>query len=316
MSNRIVITGGTGFIGTALSRSLTDTGYEVVVLSRKPKQHDLTGHGSIRIVDWDGCTVGDWVQEMEGAFGVINLAGENLATGRWSEEKKRRILESRTNAAQVLVRSIRQISNKPQVLIQASAIGFYGDRGDELLDESANAGGGFLADIARQWEASVQNMLSLGVRSVIVRIGVVLGDTGGMLMRILPFFRKCLGGPWGNGRQWLSWVHLSDVIGAMKFLLEKSDLKGSFNLSSPTPVQVKEFCRVLAEVLDRPAVFRVPALVLRLALGDMARELLLTGQRVMPKRLLEAGYEFQFALLSTALQDLTNRPEQVHKVDG
>lgn len=316
MSKRVVIAGGTGFIGAALSRSLADAGYEVVALSRKPKQHDGTGHGSIRILDWDGCTVGDWAMELEGAFGVINLAGENLAAGRWSEEKKRRILESRTNVGQTLVEGIKQTVNKPRVLIQASAIGFYGDRGDELLDESANAGSGFLADVAQQWEASTQNILSLGVRSVIVRIGVVLGNTGGMLMRILPVFRKCLGGPWGNGRQWLSWIHLSDVIGAMQFLLAKSDLKGCFNLSSPTPVQVKEFSRVLAEVLDRPAVLRVPALVLRLALGDMARELLLTGQRIMPKRLLEAGYEFQFAILSTALQDLTNRPEQVHKAEG
>ncbi|MBN1436383.1 MAG: TIGR01777 family oxidoreductase [Sedimentisphaerales bacterium] len=305
MSKRIVITGGTGFIGSALCRSLVDAGHNVVILSRRAQHEGDVKSEAIKIVRWDGANVGDWVTEVDGAFAIINLAGENLANGRWTAEKKERILDSRIQAGTVLLESIRQAVHKPEVWVQASAIGIYGSRGDALLDEAAGAGDGFLAEVAQQWEASVDDVCEYGVRLVVLRFGVVLGNSGGMLSHLLGVFRKGLGGPWGSGRQWLSWVHLADVIGVIRFALEDTRVDGVFNLVSPGAVQVAEFARVLGRTIHRPTIFRTPGFMLKLAFGsEMAREMLLAGQRVTAQRLLNAGYSFQFADLAEALDDL------------
>jgi hypothetical protein len=304
MSKRIIISGATGFIGRALCRELIEKGYDVVVLSRNPVKGTTLLSKSLQVVSWDARTAEGWMQYAEGAHGIINLAGENIASGRWTQERKQKILESRLAAGKAIVEAVTRVGHKPRVVIQASGIGYYGSRGDELLKETSSAGQGFLADVATQWEQTTSTVESLGVRQIIIRTGIVLGRDGGFLVRVLLPFKLFMGGYMGSGRQWLSWIHITDEVGAICFLLEKEALTGAFNLCAPHPLAAKEFFHVVGAVMGRPSWLPVPGFMLRLMLGEMAEELILSGQRAVPERLLGTGYEFRYPAAEAALREL------------
>ncbi|MDH4220055.1 MAG: TIGR01777 family oxidoreductase [Candidatus Aminicenantes bacterium] len=300
----MIITGGTGFIGRPLSQRLNNKGYEVICLTRNASTAKEKWGNRVKFVDWNGRNAMGWGGYAEGASAIINLAGDNIAAGRWNEKKKQRIIQSRLHAGEAVVKAVKSVKKKPGVVIQASAIGFYGNRGDELLDESASSGEGFLAEVTRKWEASTQDVETEGVRHVVIRTGMVLGADGGALVRLVQPFRFFLGGPVGNGEQWNSWIHLEDVTQSILFLMERSDLSGIFNLTAPQPLKNKDFCHEIGEVLGRPSWLPVPGLFLKLLFGELAKETLLSGQRVCPKRLEDSGYGFIFPEAKKALKDI------------
>lgn len=295
---RVVITGAAGFIGAALCSRLTG-GYEIVALSRNPAKAEQKLGGSARVVHWDARSGGGWEREIDGAVAVVNLAGENVGSGRWTKAKKARILDSRIDSANALVEAVGRAEKKPQIFMQASAIGYYGPRADEPLDETSPAGSGFLSSVCQQVENAARHIEQTGIRYVAIRTGVVLGLTGGALPRMILPFRFFLGGHPGPGSQWLSWISLEDETAAIEFLIKNENLTGPFNLTAPNPVTAKQFAKTLGRTLKRPAWLPIPTFALKLLLGQMAKELLLTGQRVLPTRLTEAGFEFKHQDLQT-----------------
>ncbi|MGQ9632300.1 MAG: TIGR01777 family oxidoreductase [bacterium] len=299
-----VIAGATGFIGRGLCRRLLEEGYGVIALSRDPDRGRKLLGNRVSVVGWDGRSAEGWASYADGARAIINLAGESIASGRWTQTKKRAILESRLDAGRAVVEAIKRSQKKPKVVIQASAIGYYGPRSDEMLDESSPPGMGFLAEVAQQWELSTKEAESWGVRHVIIRTGIVLGREGGVLPRLLLPFRLFVGGPLGSGRQWFSWIHLDDEVRAIRFLMEKEDLHGAFNLTAPEQLTMEDFCRVLGRAMNRPSWLSAPGFAMHLLLGEMAEEILLSGQRVVPKRLTEAGYKFLYPEVESALREI------------
>ena len=299
---RTIITGGTGLIGRALAADLVAAGHEVIVLSRQPERHTDLPAG-VRAERWDGRSATGWGELADGADAIVNLAGESLAAGRWTAERKRRIVESRVEAGRAVVAAVRAAATKPKVVIQASAVGYYGDRGAERVTEKTAQGSDFLATTAGAWEASTEPVEALGVRRAIIRTGLVLSRRGGALPRLLLPFRLFVGGPLGSGRQYWPWIHIADEVAAIRFLIEHTTASGPFNLTAPRPVTNAEFSRALGRALRRPAVLRLPGFVLRLALGEMA-DVLLTGQRAIPERLLDAGFTFRYVEVEAALADL------------
>ena len=308
---RTIILGGTGFIGQALARLLCGQGHEVVVPSRRPEKVSalfgaLFGGGPARKIvgaPFDGQTGAGWAGLITPDTAIVNLAGENIADGRWTPDKKRRILESRLDAGAAVMDAIRQAGVLPAVLVQASAVGYYGARGAEGVGEDAPPGANFLARVASRWEASTLEAEALGVRRVVVRTSMVLGR-GGALAKMLPPFRLGLGGPLGAGTQMVPWIHLDDEAGAIAFLIQTPGLSGPFNLAAPEAVDSRGFARALGRALKRPAFLPVPGFALRLLLGQMAEEVLLSGVRAEPTRLLAAGYRFRRPRLAAALADV------------
>ena len=297
---RVLLAGGTGFIGRSLVAELKAHGWEIVVLSRNPgKVADVFEAGVIGM-DWDN---GDWPDMIGPGTAIVNLAGANIAAGRWTESRKKLILNSRVNAGKRLVRAVKKSDALPDVFIQASAVGYYGPCGTTPVNEFAPSGSGFLADVTRQWEASTAELEDLGIRRCILRTGMVLGN-GGALKKMLTPFRYYVGGPVGSGFQGVSWVHMADEVGAIRFLLENESCSGPYNLTSPEPVNFRTFADTLGKVMRRPSVFPVPGFGLRLLYGEMADEILLSGQMVLPERLLKAGFRFRFPLLHDALADV------------
>ena len=292
---KIVIPGGTGQVGTLLARAFHRDGHKVIVLGRSPIQAPW---GVIR---WDPERIGDWAREIDGADAVINLAGESLAQ-RWSNRAKQRIRESRVKGTTTIARAIASLDPKPRALLSGSAIGIYGLRGDETLDEASTLGNDFLASVAKDWEAATQPAADAGIRVVKLRSGLVISPDGGALEKLLPPFRLGVGGRLGNGKQWMSWIALTDYVDAVTFLLDTASIAGPVNLVAPNPVTNEEFTRVLARVLRRPAFFHVPRAVLTLAMGEMAEATVLASQRVRPRRLLEAGFNFSLPTLEAALR--------------
>jgi len=301
---RVVITGATGFIGRALCKAL-HRDYEVIALSRDASRAAKSVGDWAKVIEWDGRTTGSWFMQANGAFAIINLAGENVASGRWNESKKAGILHSRLDSSRAVLEVIKQVDKKPTVVILASAIGYYGSRQDEKLDETSTPGKGFLANVCQRIESYAEEIEGVGVRCVVIRTGVVLGRDGGAFAKIVKPFRFFLGGYLGSGRQWFSWIHLEDEVAAIKFLMENEHLKGAFNLTAPQPVTMKEFSKILGKVMHRPARLNVPAFAARLAFGEMADEMLLSGQKVLPKRLLNTGFDFQYTNVEQALNDIT-----------
>lgn len=304
---RVVITGGTGLIGGALARHLGGAGYDAVILTRNI---DKTGSlpPGVRAHEWDGQTSEGWVSLLDEDTAIVHLAGESIAAGRWTEDRKRRIRESRMVSGKAVVEAIREAARKPRALLQSSAVGYYGPRGDEKILEGQPPGRGFLADTSVDWEASTLEAESMGVRRVLLRTGVVLAKEGGALPKMAMPFRLLAGAPLGNGRQWLPWIHIADEVGAIRFLLEREDAQGPFNLTAPQPVTNRDFGDVLERVLRRPSPlqalgFGVPEPVFRVMLGEMA-DAVLHSQRVLPSRLLQLGYLFRFPDIDSALRDL------------
>jgi len=304
-TKRIVITGGSGFIGRALSRALLARGYQVVIVSRGPSRAPAgSPDGPVpAFAHWDAASARGWGHLAGGAYGLVNLAGEDVARGRWTAQRKRLILESRLHAGQAMVEAVRQAEVKPRVFIQSSGVGYYDATEQAPIDETAPPGRGFLSGLAVRWEASTSAVEAMGVRRAIIRTGLVLGKNGGLLPRMLLPFKLFVGGSLGSGQQGFPWVHLEDAVKAIIFLLEHPEARGPFNLTAPESVSNEQFSQALAKALKRPCGMAVPAFALRLALGrEMADELLLTGCRPFPKRLLELGYMFEHPKLAEALR--------------
>ncbi len=299
-----MITGATGFVGRVLSSRLIQAGYEVTALSRNPEKNSTLLPQNTRLIKWDGHSCDQWIDCISGATALINLAGENIGTGRWTRAKKQRVLQSRLNISKAIISAVEKADPKPKALIQASGIGYYGMRGEELLDEDSSLGTGFLAEVSTQWEQSIRPIEKHGVRLAIIRLAPVLGKNGGMITRLLPPFRFFLGCVPGSGRQWFSWIHLEDVVAIIQLLIENQDTSGIFNLTAPNPLHAKQFYRLLAKLMHRPAVLRIPAFALRLILGEMADELLMADQRAIPKKLLDKGYAFKYPTAESALTEI------------
>jgi uncharacterized protein (TIGR01777 family) len=302
---RVIIPGGTGLIGRALAADLVTAGYEVVLLSRNPARvSDLPA--GVGVERWDGRTADGWGHLADGATAIVNLAGENLAGGRWTSERKQRIVRSRVDAGKAIVQAIKASVVKPGVVVQASGVGHYGPHGDEKLAETAPPGNDFGASVTLDWEASTAPIEALGVRRVILRSGVVLSTQGGALPRLMLPYRFFAGGPLGNGRQWFSWIHIADEVSAIRFLMEYPEASGPFNLSAPGATTNAEFGRALGRAMGRPSWIPVPAFAMRLLFGEMAT-VLLDGQQVVPERLLDLGFTFRFPQAEPALRDLLRK---------
>jgi uncharacterized protein len=294
----VAVSGASGMIGRALTEALERDAVEVRSLVR--------GRAGTGEISWDpvGGTVD--IAALRGVDAVVHLAGEPIGE-RWTEERKRRIMESRRDGTRTLATALASMEQPPSVLVSPSAVGYYGDRGDEILREDSGPGSDFLARVAQEWEAGLKPAEDAGIRVVRLRFGVVLSSGGGALERMLPPFRLGAGGRLGSGRQWMSWVTLDDVIGAIRFAMDRSELRGVYNTVAPEPVTNGEFTRVLGSVLGRPAFFQVPAMALRLAFGEMAEATLLASQRVDSTKLREAGYTFRHARLEEALRAVLGR---------
>lgn len=307
---RVIITGGTGMIGTPLARVLAGKGHEVIVLSRSPERVSGLPQG-VRAVRWDGKTAAGWGELADGAGAVINLAGEGAAGDsffsiRWTEDRKRRILESRVHAGKAVTEAVMKAKTRPEVLIQSSAVGYYGPHQGDTFDESEPAGSDYFARVCLDWEASTRPVEALGVRRVVVRTGIVLDASKGALPRQALPFRLFVGGPIGSGRQGYPWIHLEDEVGALLFLTENPHARGVYNLTAPDPVTNAGFGRALGKAMRRPYWMPVPAFVFRLLFGEAAT-MLLDGQMPLPARLLEAGYEFKYPQVNAALQAIYAR---------
>ncbi|HSW01883.1 MAG TPA: TIGR01777 family oxidoreductase [Sedimentisphaerales bacterium] len=299
MAKRIVISGATGFIGRTLCRELCDE-YEIVALSRDAKRAASLLGDHAQVCEWGGRTASFWSAQVDGAYAVVNLAGENVGQGRWTQAKLDSIAQSRSNGAVAVVDAVAAVKNKPAVVIQGSAVGYYGSRGDEILTESSAPGVSFLADVCRRCESIATRVEKQGVRSVAIRTGIVLGRDGGALPRLMMPFRFFLGGYVGNGKQWFPWIGLEDEVRAIRFLLENPNLQGAFNLTSPHPATLKQVVHALGQALRRPAWLRTPGLAARLAMGRMVDETLLASQRAIPQGLMDAGFQFKHSQLEAA----------------
>ncbi len=300
---RLIITGGTGLIGTALAKALAKNGDEVILLSRNPEHFHESLPTGVRLQRWDGKTATGWGDLVSKDSGIINLAGANLSSGRWTSQRKQEILLSRIQAGEAVVQAIQQAKDKPQVLLQSSAVGYYGSRGDETITEKTPAGDDFASQVTIAWEKSTGAVEQIGVRRVIIRTGVVLSQSGGALPQMLLPFRLFTGGPIANGKQWFPWIHMDDEVAAIIFLLQHPDTVGIYNLSAPYPVQNREFAQAIGKQIHRPAALPLPAIALKTMFGEMS-SILLASQRVIPQRLLEAGIEFKHPRIELALADI------------
>ncbi len=299
---KVLITGGTGLIGQALARHLADGGHQATLTSRG-EPHPA---GAAAVVGWNCESADELVPHLEAADAVVHLAGENIGAGRWTAARKRRIRDSRVRSTRALVEAVEAASRRPAVVVQGSAVGFYGPRDDEPVTEESGPGDDFLAGVCRDWEAAGAGLEPLGVRRVIVRTGVVLAAEGGVLSRMLLPFRLFAGGPVGSGRQVVPWIHVEDQVRAIAHLLASEDARGPFNLVAPGAVSNRRLASIAGRVLRRPSFVPAPALALRLLLGEMAA-LVLTGQRAEPSRLLAGGFSFRHPELEGALRDLLGR---------
>ena len=299
---KIIVAGGTGFIGEPLVRHLVARGDEVVVLSRNPAKVSA-GRG----VQWDGKSSGAWSAEVDTADAIVNLAGESIADGRWTAARKAQLLNSRIDATKALIEALRNALDKPRAMVNASAIGFYGDRGEQTLDESSPRGSGFLSDLVVHWETAARHAEKLA-RLSILRFGIVLASDGGALGKMLLPFKLGAGGPIGSGQQWMSWIDREDVLRLIAWALDTQSARGIYNATAPEPVRNREFARELGRALRRPAILPTPPFALRLALGEMADELLVAGQRVLPRHAEAEGFRFATTSVGDALARAVKSP--------
>ncbi len=299
---RVIISGGSGLIGSALGKALTAEKHEVIFLSRNPGKVKDAPAG-IQLRKWDGESAAGWQDLATGDYAIINLAGETIAQ-RWSKENKRAIRQSRVNAGKAIMDLVNAAEVKPRVLIQSSAVGYYGTKtGDAQVTESFSPGDDFLAKVCFDWEISTAPASKLGVRRPILRTGIVLSTEGGALPQQLLPFKLFVGGPVGSGNQWYPWIHLDDEVRAIQFLLANDKADGPFNLTAPNPVTNKEFGKLIGEAMGRPSVMPAPGFAMKALFGDMSL-LLLEGQRAVPQKLLELGFKFKFETAQAALRDL------------
>jgi uncharacterized protein (TIGR01777 family) len=303
MSKRIIITGATGLIGKKLTNALIDRGDEVIVFSRDAARAKFIFPKAIDCVEWNYKKPEQWKSKLENSDAVIHLAGINLFAKRWNNDFKKTVLESRKLSTNNLVEAIKSVGKKPEVFISASGIGYYGDCGEAVLDETSPKGNDFLADVCDVWESEAQKIGDYGIRNVQIRTGLVLSPEDGVLKQMLLPFKLFIGGPLGNGRQWWSWLHIDDIVGIYLYALDNSRLQGPLNAASPNPLRMKEFANALGKVLKRPSLFPVPKFVLKIVIGETT-EVVTASQRVDVKKIFESGYRFKFDNLEDALRDL------------
>jgi uncharacterized protein len=294
---RVLITGASGLIGKALQGSFEKKGYEMLLASRSEPKDE-------RHIQWNPETgFGDAdLARLEGLDAVVHLAGESISALRWSEEKKKAIRDSRVFGTRSMIEAFDKLELKPKTFISGAAIGFYGDRGEDILTETSAAGKTFLAEISKEWEAESRRAEDLGIRTVLLRTGIVLSKDGGALATMMTPFKLGVGGVVGSGKQWMSWISLDDVVGIINFALENESVRGAINVTAPNPVTNEEFTKTLGSVLYRPTFLPLPEFAVHMVFGEMGDALLLDSTRVVPKRMLDAGYEFEFTDLKAALE--------------
>jgi uncharacterized protein (TIGR01777 family) len=304
---RVFVTGGTGLIGSRLIRKLLSRGDQVQLLTRRyAAARQIVGH-ECGLVEGDPTQAGDWMKEVAECDAVVHLAGENIFARRWNAAFKAALLDSRVRSTQHVVEALSKnptrVRGGPKVLVNASAIGYYGPHGDEELTEESPPGSDFMADICVQWEEAARKVEGAGVRCTMLRIGIVLDSAGGALKQMLTPFKIGAGGPVGNGRQWMSWIHHEDITGLLLLQLDNAEARGPLNGTAPNPVTNRAFGKALGAALHRPAFLPTPAFALRLALGEVA-QVVTTGQRVLPKRALALGYQFKYPTIEAALKQI------------
>ncbi len=298
---KILVSGARGLVGNALRSELAKQGSEIVSLVRRtpaPGGHEIEWHPNKGLID---------AEKLEGFDVVIHLAGESIASSRWTDEKKKQIRESRVKGTTILSEAISKLSNPPATFVSASAIGFYGSRGEETLSEESGPGNDFLADVCMEWEESTVAARTKGIRTVLARLGIILDKEGGALEKMLTPFKMGIGGKVGDGKQWMSWIALEDVVRGLLFVIRDPSLSGPVNFVAPNPVRNVEFTKTLGSVLSRPTIFPVPAFAARLAFGEMADGLLLSSARVEPKKLLASGFKFGYPTLKPALEEILKK---------
>jgi hypothetical protein len=300
---KVVLTGATGFIGRKVLETLASAGHTVVALTRTPSSINTAKWNTVRAVQWDAVRVDDWISEIDGADAVVNLAGEPIAAKRWRNRQRHRIMFSRVDATRAIVHAIQHAKKKPSVLLNGSAVGYYGDVPEGDVTESHKKGEGFLSNVCEKWEEAALLAQSHGVRVVLLRTGVVLGDDGGALQRLTLPFKFFVGGWLGTGKQWFPWIHRDDVVNVILHAINDSRVTGPVNVVAPEPVTMKEFCAAVGKALHRPSWAPVPAFILRIALGELS-SMLLTGQRAIPAKLAASGFRFKFPTVDGALADI------------
>ena len=310
---RIVVSGGTGFVGRALCHRIVARGDNVIVLTRGPARDvchacsECGAGGKIVLATWTPERAGAWMDVVDGVDAVVHLAGASVADERWTEERKRILRSSRIESTKLLAEAIAKANSKPSVFVSASAVGHYGMKtGDRIVTEADPPGDDFLATLTTDWEDAASRAREAGVRVVHPRIGLVLGRGGGVYGKLAPLFKSFVGGPIGDGRQYVPWVHIRDTVRAIEAMMDRKDLEGAYNVTAPEPVTMNELAEALGASLNRPSVMRVPAFAVKMAMGAEAAEAVLTGQRAIPKRLVDAGFAFVFPDVRSALDDLAS----------
>ncbi len=297
----IIIFGGSGFIGRSLTGEFLRKGYRVCVVTRNYRKAAKLGN-DVQLIEWDNQKPLSSIDEqLKNIDVVVNLAGESIGNRRWSNSVKQEILASRIRTTRAIVSAVNDRIFQPEVLINASAVGYYGPRGDDEITEDEKPGQDFLAQVCREWEGEAGKVQSKQTRVAMIRIGVVLGNKGALTRMVMPF-KFFLGGPLGTGKQWLSWIHIRDLTRLINFVIERRELSGPINATAPEPVRMRNFCNVLGSVLNRPSWLPVPEFALKAALGQMS-EMLLNSQRVIPKKAIDAGFEFRYLNLRAALEN-------------
>ena len=304
---KILVTGGTGFIGNSLVSALRKDGHDVTVLSRNPENGSVEG---VKYEKWSAGSsdLDSWKMHVEGSDAVIHLTGEPIAEGKWTPEKKEAIVRSRSESTAAVVKAIELSENRPAVLVSSSAVGYYGPRGDEKITENDSPGTDFMSNVCVKWEDEAKKAADLGVRVALVRTGIVLGKGGGALEKLVKPFRRGIGGKLGTGLQWMPWIHMDDLVGIIVFLIENGQAEGPFNATAPDPVRNEEFTEVLGDVLGKKPRLSIPAFAVRLTAGkELADLALLSGQRAIPEKAVKLGYNFRYTNLKDALESLLKK---------
>ncbi|MDR9403276.1 MAG: TIGR01777 family oxidoreductase [Halothece sp. Uz-M2-17] len=306
---KIAITGGTGFVGTRLVQKLANLGHSIVVLTRNQQRGERVFpkkvFPKVEVVQYDPMQGGSWQEKIAESEAVVNLAGAGIADQPWTPERKQEILDSRIKTTQSIVEAIQKAETKPKVLVNASAVGYYGTSETVTFDESSNSGNDFLASVCQKWESAAQEVEKADTRLVIFRFGIVLGE-GGALGKMLTPFRLFAGGPLGSGKQWFSWIHIDDLVNLIQTAIDSPDYQGIYNATAPNPVRMSELCENLGEVMHRPSWLPVPELALKLLLGEAAQAIL-EGQKVLPKRTQEQGFTYQYPTVKPALANIVKQ---------
>ena len=305
MNKKVIVTGASGLIGSLLCKELINRGDAITIFTKSPDMTRIKIPGAVDYVDWNYRKPKDWQSIIDGKSAIIHLAGANISGKRWTKKHKKEIFDSRIISTQNLIKAIENSTLKPECLIISSAVGYYGNAGDEILTETSPSGTDFLAEVCRDWEKESEIVDSLGIRRVNVRTGIVLSTEGGALKKMVLPFKLFIGGSLGNGKQWFPWIHIDDIIRIYIDALDNISIKGPINAAAPGIVSMKEFSKILGNTINRPSIFSVPKIILRLVIGKVT-ESILASQRVVPKALLDSGFKFKFENIQEALRDLLN----------